>query len=91
MLAKLAVVPFWNSKRICEPRPDKGSAMNSPISQWNYPTQIWVGEGRVKAVGDGASSLGMSRVLLVIDDALSQASWAVQVIEQLQASHHAVV
>lgn len=91
MLAKLAVVPFWNSKRIYEPRPDKGSAMNSPISQWNYPTQIWVGEGRVKVVGDGAASLGMSRVLLVIDDALSHEPWAVQVIEQLQASHHAVV
>lgn len=65
--------------------------MIAPTGQWNYPTSVWVGEGKIQELARAASMLGMSRVLLVVDGALVNAPWAAPVIEQLQTTHHAVL
>jgi alcohol dehydrogenase class IV len=37
---------------------------------WNYPTTIWAGPGRIAELGKACSSAGMSRPLIVTDEGL---------------------
>ena len=38
---------------------------------WNYPTPIRFGAGRIKELADACSSLGMSKPLLITDQGLA--------------------
>ena len=44
--------------------------MSLPSTDWNYPTTIWFGSGRVAEVASACRQLGMRRPLLVTDEAL---------------------
>ncbi|HEX8225221.1 MAG TPA: iron-containing alcohol dehydrogenase [Allosphingosinicella sp.] len=46
--------------------------MALPHANWNYPTAIRFGSGRVGELGDACRSAGMSRPLLVTDPALAK-------------------
>jgi alcohol dehydrogenase class IV len=39
---------------------------------WNYPTRIWFGPGRIAELADGCKSLGIVRPLLVTDPGLAK-------------------
>ncbi|HYW16593.1 MAG TPA: iron-containing alcohol dehydrogenase [Allosphingosinicella sp.] len=46
--------------------------MALPAANWNYPTAIRFGAGRVSELGEACRSLGISRPLLVTDPALAK-------------------
>ena len=41
---------------------------------WNYPTNMWVGEGRIKDIGKACKSLNIQKPLLVTDKGLAQSN-----------------
>ena len=41
-------------------------------SNWNYPTTIWVGEGRIKELYLACKQLKIKKPLLVTDENLAQ-------------------
>ena len=45
--------------------------MTLPDSQWNYPTAIWFGNGRLKDLPRACAEHGMRRPLLVTDEGLA--------------------
>lgn len=45
--------------------------MNHYVANWNYPTQIRVGMGRIKELAEGCRRLGMGAPLLVTDPGLA--------------------
>lgn len=45
--------------------------MNHYVANWNYPTQIRVGMGRIKELAEGCRRLGMKAPLLVTDPGLA--------------------
>ena len=40
---------------------------------WNYPTTIWAGPGRISELADACAKAGMSRPLIVTDEGLAKA------------------
>jgi alcohol dehydrogenase len=46
--------------------------MTSPIANWNYPTAVRFGAGRISELGDACQVAGMSRPLLVTDPFLAK-------------------
>ncbi len=45
--------------------------MALPHSNWNYPTRIWFGDGRLEELATACRQLGMQRPLLVTDRGLA--------------------
>jgi alcohol dehydrogenase class IV len=41
-------------------------------ANWNYPTRVWVGPGRIAELGAACTELGIQRPLLVTDSGLKQ-------------------
>ena len=48
---------------------------------WNYPTSIRFGAGRIRELPDACRSLGMSRPLLVTDPGLAKLPMVADVIK----------
>lgn len=46
--------------------------MNAPTGNWNYPTKVRFGAGRIKELASACKSLGMKRPLLVTDPGLAK-------------------
>src|SRR5450631_1374278 len=47
------------------------NGMNTVLcGNWNYPTTIWAGPGRIAELADACSSVGMTRPLIVTDEGL---------------------
>ncbi len=44
--------------------------MSLPSTDWNYPTTIWFGNGRIAEIASACRQLAMQRPLLVTDEAL---------------------
>jgi alcohol dehydrogenase class IV len=55
----------------------------SPRANWNYPTSIKFGAGRIKELADHCRALGMQRPLLVTDAGLATAPMTQQVLADL--------
>lgn len=53
---------------------------------WNYPTSIKFGPGRIGELAQQAIALGMRRPLLVTDPGLANSSIITSIVEQLQAA-----
>ena len=53
---------------------------------WNYPTSVWTGAGRISELTDACRALGISRPLLVTDPGLSQLPLVLDAVEQCQAN-----
>ena len=55
----------------------------SPKANWNYPTAVKFGAGRIKELAEHCRALGMRRPLLVTDAGLAQTPMAQQVLRDL--------
>lgn len=55
------------------------------VGNWNYPTSVRFGAGRVAELGDAAKSAGMSRPLFVTDPVLANLPIAARALEVLEA------
>ena len=53
-------------------------------SNWNYPTNIWVGKDRVKDLSIACKTLNINKPLLVTDSGLAKSKIVVDVINNLQ-------
>ncbi|HEX8450308.1 MAG TPA: iron-containing alcohol dehydrogenase [Allosphingosinicella sp.] len=60
--------------------------MTLPYANWNYPTAIRFGAGRVAELGEACRALGMSRPLLVTDPALAQLPMVAQAVRTAGAA-----
>ncbi len=60
--------------------------MSLPSSNWNYPTTIWFGNGRIGEVASACQQLGIKRPLLVTDEALVKLDITNIVCEKLHAA-----
>lgn len=58
----------------------------SLIVNWNYPTRILVGAGRINELAKACRDLGMNAPLLVTDPGLASSLMVSKVIQQAQAS-----
>ena len=56
---------------------------NLPRANWNYPTAIRFGAGRVAELAELAASLGLMRPLLVTDPALAQMDMVGEALDRL--------
>ena len=56
-------------------------------TNWNYPTNIWVGEGRHKEITQACDRFGISRLLVVVDSGLLNQSWVGELLEQLSSAY----
>jgi len=56
-------------------------------TNWNYPTNIWAGEGRHKEITQACGRFGMSRLLVVVDSGLLNQSWVNGMLEQLSSAY----
>ncbi|MEM1112135.1 MAG: iron-containing alcohol dehydrogenase [Pseudomonadota bacterium] len=57
-----------------------------PEVNWNYPTPIWFGEGRVKELPAACAELGMRRPLLVTDEGLAALPMVQEALDGLIAA-----
>lgn len=55
------------------------------VGNWNYPTSVRFGAGRVAELGDAAKSAGMSRPLFVTDPVLANLPIVTRALEVLEA------
>ena len=53
-------------------------------SNWNYPTTIWVGEGRIKDLYLACNQLKIKKPLFVTDNDLVQSQMAKEIINDFQ-------
>ena len=60
-------------------------------TNWNYPTNIWIGEGRHKEITQACDRFGMSRVLVVVDSGLVTQSWVNDLLEQLSSAWACII
>lgn len=58
----------------------------SPRANWNYPTAVKFGAGRIKELADHCRALGMQRPLLVTDAGLASAPMTQRVLADLAAA-----
>jgi len=52
---------------------------------WNYPTTMWVGENRIKDLGDACRNLNINKPLLVTDSGLAQSNIVKDVLSNLKS------
>ena len=52
-------------------------------SNWNYPTTIWVGEGRIKDLYLACNQLKIKKPLLITDNDLAQSQMVKEIIKDL--------
>lgn len=57
-----------------------------PVADWNYPTNILFGAGRIAALADTCKSLGMARPLLVTDKGLANTPLVKEAIAATKAA-----
>jgi alcohol dehydrogenase class IV len=55
------------------------------IYNWNYPTTMWVGENRIKDLGDACRNLNINKPLLVTDSGLAQSNIVKDVLSNLKS------
>jgi alcohol dehydrogenase class IV len=60
--------------------------MPLPIANWNYPTAVKVGAGRVRELPQWCESLGMRRPLLITDPGLAALPLAGKVLEHCKSA-----
>jgi len=53
-------------------------------SNWNYPTTMWVGEGRIKDLGIACKTLNINKPLLVTDSDLAKSKIITDVLKSLK-------
>jgi len=53
-------------------------------SNWNYPTTMWVGKGRIKDLSLACKNLNINKPLLVTDNGLAKSKIVVDTINNLQ-------
>jgi alcohol dehydrogenase class IV len=51
---------------------------------WNYPTTMWVGENRIKDLGEACKNLNIKKPLLVTDKGLAEADIVKSTLENLR-------
>ena len=51
------------------------------VGNWNYPTQVRFGAGRLAGIGDGLAELGIARPLLVTDAGLASLAPIARLLE----------
>ncbi|AFS47606.1 alcohol dehydrogenase, iron-dependent [alpha proteobacterium HIMB5] len=51
---------------------------------WNYPTTMWVGENRIKDLGDACKNLNIKKPLLVTDKGLAEADIVKKALADLE-------
>ena len=51
-------------------------------SNWNYPTTIWVGNGRIKELFLACKNIGINKPLFVTDMDLSKTDMVRNIIEE---------
>ncbi|MGE0623467.1 MAG: iron-containing alcohol dehydrogenase [Pseudomonadales bacterium] len=64
--------------------------MSTPTANWNYPTAIRFGAGRITEIAEACRTLGMSRPLLVTDSGLAAAPITQRTHELLRSAGLAV-
>ena len=57
---------------------------NSRTGNWNYPTAVWFGPGRIQELPQACASLGMSRPLVVTDPGIA----ALPILEVALTANH---
>jgi len=61
------------------------STMTSPVGNWNYPTKVRFGAGRIKELPRVCESLGMKKPLLVTDPGLAKLPMIAAAVESLKS------
>ncbi|MBM3565105.1 MAG: iron-containing alcohol dehydrogenase [Alphaproteobacteria bacterium] len=59
--------------------------MTSPVGNWNYPTKVRFGAGRIKELPRVCESLGMKKPLLVTDPGLAKLPMIAAAVESLKS------
>ena len=59
--------------------------MSLPSANWNYPTAVKVGAGRVRELSQWCKSLGMRKPLLITDPGLASLPLIDDVLQQCRA------
>jgi len=57
---------------------------------WNYPTTIWVGENRIKDLGEACRKLNINKPLLVTDNGLAKSNIILDAVSSLTKENIAV-
>ena len=57
---------------------------------WNYPTTIWVGENRIKDLGEACRKLNINKPLLVTDNGLAKSKIILDAVSSLTKENIAV-
>jgi alcohol dehydrogenase len=57
-----------------------------PDANWNYPTKVRFGAGRIRELADACRTLGISRPLLVTDPGLARLPMIASAVEQCRAA-----
>ena len=52
-------------------------------SNWNYPTTVWFGEGRIKDLHLACSQLKIKKPLFVTDTGLAQSEMVKEIVKDL--------
>jgi len=60
--------------------------MNDQVGNWNYPTQVKFGAGRIKELADVCIGMGIKNPLLVTDHGLADLPMVTQLVEQCQGA-----
>ncbi|MEP5766643.1 MAG: iron-containing alcohol dehydrogenase [Halieaceae bacterium] len=58
--------------------------MSLPSSNWNFPTRIWFGNGRIQDLAKACKDQGIKRPLLVTDEGLAGLDFVNEARQQLQ-------
>ena len=53
-------------------------------SNWNYPTNMWVGKDRIKDLGIACKTLNINKPLLVTDKGLAKSKIVINVLKKLK-------
>jgi alcohol dehydrogenase len=57
-------------------------------SNWNYPTTVWFGEGRIKDLHLACKQLKIKKPLLVTDNGLAQSQMVKKLLKDLNDIFH---
>jgi alcohol dehydrogenase class IV len=60
--------------------------MTSPLGNWNYPTKVRFGAGRIKELSRACEALGIKRPLLVTDPGLAKLPMIAEAVAALKAA-----
>ena len=56
------------------------------ISNWNYPTTMWVGKDRIKDLSIACKTLNINKPLLVTDSGLAKSKIVIDVLNNLKVN-----